>query len=147
MGSPAMFSHDTPLRLLAAAKVSAPAVLGLTIGDENDRTTWRLDFGPDATAEQRAAAVAAVQGFDLDAPAVPSSVKMWQAKTALAAVGKLDTATAAITASGNVALQLAWEYATDISRASASVAAIGAVLNMSSTEIDALFVAASVIEV
>ena len=78
---------------------------------------------------------------------VPTSVKMWQAKAALAAVDKLDAATAAINFGGTVPLKLAWEYATDLSRSSAAVASIGAVLGMSSADIDALFVAAEQIVV
>jgi hypothetical protein len=37
---------------------------GIAIGDPEDKSTWRLDFQPDATEEQRAAAAAIMEGFD-----------------------------------------------------------------------------------
>jgi hypothetical protein len=120
---------------------------GVTIGVADDPETWQLHFGPEATAEQRAAAIAALDAFDPNAPTVPASVKMWQAKAALAAIGKLEPANAAIAAGGSDPLKLAWEYATDISRASASVAAIAGVLGMTSAQVDALFIGAAAIEV
>jgi hypothetical protein len=79
----------------------------------------------------------------VEAETVPQSVKLWQARAMLRTAGKLDAATAAIAASGNAALQDAWEYAPDISRASPAVAALGAALNLSPEQIDALFIAAS----
>lgn len=135
------------LRELHAAVAAVCPVHGVSIGRKSDKATWRPDFAEEATLAQRAAAAEVIAAFDIDAASVPVSVKMWQAKAALAAAGKLATATAAIEASGSEPLKLAWEYATDISRASASVAAIGGVLGMTSAEVDALFIAAAQIEV
>ncbi len=42
-------------------------IFGVSLKDESDKNTWRIDFKPEATEEQRAAAVLALQGFDLDA--------------------------------------------------------------------------------
>lgn len=80
-------------------------------------------------------------------PAIPASVYMWQAKAALAALGKLDAANAAVAAGGNVALAIAWEYAAQISRNSPSVAAMGAVIGLDGDDIDQLFIAAADIAV
>ena len=81
------------------------------------------------------------------AKVVPASVHMWQAKVALASAGKLDAANAAVAASGNVALQTAWALAPEISRASPSVAAMGAAIGMQAADLDALFIAADKIAV
>jgi hypothetical protein len=74
---------------------------------------------------------------------VPKSVYMWQAKTAIAAIGKLQAADNAIDATNNPALMLAWHTAPEISRASPAVAAIGALLGLSDKDIDALFIQAA----
>jgi hypothetical protein len=46
------------------ALLSQHAVHGISIGNPSDKSTWRLDFEPDATDADRAAAQAAVAGFD-----------------------------------------------------------------------------------
>lgn len=38
---------------------------GVSIGDQNDKSTWRIDFQPTATAQQRADAQAVVDAFDV----------------------------------------------------------------------------------
>ena len=38
---------------------------GISIGDENDKTTWRIDFADGATEEQKALAAAALAAFDI----------------------------------------------------------------------------------
>lgn len=78
---------------------------------------------------------------------VPPSIKMWQAKAALAAAGKLAEAEAKILASGNSALQLAWEYAPDLSRTSPGVGLIGSAIGLDDAAIDSLFIAADAINV
>jgi hypothetical protein len=131
--------HD---QIAAAAPID-----GVAIGRWDDKTTWRVDYTPEATDEQKTAAQAVVTAFDWATPSVPASVHMWQAKAALQAAGKLDAATAAVTGSGNQAIMLAWEYAPEISRNSASVAAIGVAIGLAPADIDALFLAADAIVV
>lgn len=104
-------------------------------------------FRPEATDAQRAAGQAAANAFDFNAPLVPDSVHMWQAKAALQAAGKLDAANAAVNGSGNQSIIMAWEWAPEISRDSPSVAAIGAAVGLASSDIDALFIAADAITV
>ena len=126
-----------------ADKIAAVCPIdGVFVGRKDQRETWGIHFRAEATDSQRAAAKAILAAFDFNAPSVPASVKMWQAKTALDAIGKLETANTAIAASGNRALQLAWEYAADISRSSPSVAAIGKLIGLDDAGIDALFVSA-----
>ena len=120
---------------------------GVVIGVVDDKSTWAIRYSETASDHQRASAQAIIDAYDPKAETVPASVKMWQAKAAMALVGKLDAANAAIAASKSVPLQLAWEYATDISRTSVSVSAIGKVLGMSDADIDALFISADKIAV
>lgn len=47
------------------AQISAVCpIRGVSVGNQNDRLTWRIDFADDATAEQRSAAQSVVDGFD-----------------------------------------------------------------------------------
>lgn len=39
---------------------------GVSIGRRNDKSTWRIDFKDEATAEQRAAAQAVIDAFDAE---------------------------------------------------------------------------------
>lgn len=122
-------------------------IAGLSIGAKANRETWRVDYAPAATPEQISAAQSILSVFDFSAPSVPASVSMWQAKAALAASGKLDAANASVAQVGNPALSIAWEYATDLSRESPALAAIGAAIGLSPADIDALFIQASNIKV
>lgn len=75
-------------------------------------------------------------------PAVPASVTARQARLALHGAGLLTQVEAAIAAAGG-AVQIEWEYATAIERASPLLATIAAGLEMSGAQIDALFVQAA----
>jgi hypothetical protein len=69
---------------------------------------------------------------------VPTEVALWQAKAALASIGKLDAANAMVAQiGGNVAL--AWEWGNIIERSSPAVERLGAALGL---DLDALFIAA-----
>jgi len=70
---------------------------------------------------------------------VPSSVYLWQAKAILAQTGHLENANQAIQNSNNALLIQAWDYAPFISRNSPAVSTIGAILNLTSEQIDQLF--------
>lgn len=50
----------------ACERVGIP-ILGVSIGRESDRVTWRVHFKPDATAQQKAQAAAIVEGYDVAA--------------------------------------------------------------------------------
>lgn len=39
-------------------------IIGVSIGDTGDKSTWRVDFAPNATADQKAAAEAAISAYD-----------------------------------------------------------------------------------
>ncbi len=55
-------------RLHKALNAVAP-IQGVSVGRVADRSTWRVDFAPEATSEQRAAVLAALEAFD---PAEPT---------------------------------------------------------------------------
>lgn len=50
----------------ALARGGIPAV-GVSIGVRADRSTWRIDYAPEATAPQRASGAALLQTYDLAA--------------------------------------------------------------------------------
>jgi len=75
---------------------------------------------------------------------VPAEVSNAQARVALRNAGALAAAEAAI-AAAPADVQDAWNNAPYIHRDSALVAALGAAIGLSSTQIDALFVAAAAI--
>jgi hypothetical protein len=47
---------------------------GVSIGEKLDKSTWRIDFKLEATAQQRLAAGVAVQNFDVNAALNPPPV-------------------------------------------------------------------------
>lgn len=120
---------------------------GVSIGDLKNKTTWQIFYQAVATPQQRMVAQQILTTFDLDAPIVPDSVYMWQARAALAISGKLDAAVAAVNASGDQTIITAWEYAPEVHRQSPAVTVIGGRIGLSSADLDALFISASRISV
>ena len=49
--------------------LSVAPIVGVSIGREDDRAKWRIDFKPEATAAQRATALAMIAAFDVDVQA------------------------------------------------------------------------------
>jgi hypothetical protein len=77
-------------------------------------------------------------------PPIPSTVTRFQALAVLAAGGYLDTVRTYIaTLDQNNVQRLAWENAADWERSSPTLNALATMLNLTSAEVDALFVAAS----
>jgi hypothetical protein len=77
-------------------------------------------------------------------PPIPSTVTRFQALAVLAAGGYLDTVRTYInTLDPNNVQRLAWENATDWERTSPTLNALATMLNLTSTEVDDLFIAAS----
>jgi len=125
-----------------------------------DDGTWS-GCGLTVTAATADAAASAFQLFTVAGdtaplPTVPlaqqiASVPMWQVKVALAnqpsisgVAGKtlLDDANSAV-AAASVATQLAWSNAANVQRNSPTLAAMSAVLGLSSAQVDQLYIAAS----
>jgi hypothetical protein len=57
-------------------------IVGVSIGRRDDRSTWRIDYAPNATAEQRAAAQATLEAFDLLGPAKQAAIDAIDARSA-----------------------------------------------------------------
>jgi hypothetical protein len=109
---------------------------------------WPDDRVTSIGSEAELREVLANAGLPKQAPGyVPQSVYMWQAKTALAAIGKLPQVDDAIDASGNPALMVAWHTAPYISRSSEAVSAIGAIIGLDAKATDALFIQADTYKV
>ena len=74
-----------------------------------------------------------------------ASCTRFQAMVALSNSGKLAAANAAVSASGNVLIQLAWAEALIFRRNSPSIAALAGALSLTATDLDTLFIAAVLI--
>lgn len=131
----------TATKLDAAIKAVCP-INGVGIGSKDDKSTWRIDFKDDATAEQRAAARAVLTEFDATGPDVPEFVTMRQARLALLSVGKLAAVESAIQQAGDAA-KIEWEYAQELRRDHPLVSAMGSALGLPAAELDQLFVQAA----
>ena len=77
---------------------------------------------------------------------IPQQVTAFQARAALYNAGLLATVEAAVAASTDEVLKLAWGHALHFDRNSPTIAAMAAALGLSDTDVDNLFVAASQIE-
>ena len=76
---------------------------------------------------------------------VPGSVALWQAKAVLQASGLLDAADAAIASANNPVLNQYWNSGANIDRTSPTLASLGASLNLTSVQIDQMFIEAATI--
>jgi hypothetical protein len=70
---------------------------------------------------------------------IPQQVPMWAVRTVLHNHSLFDQAQAAVTASGNVAIQNVWEYGNFAVRNSAAIATLATTLNLTSDQVDELF--------
>lgn len=74
---------------------------------------------------------------------VPQEVSRFQAKAALSLAGKLAQADAAVAASNDPILQLAWAEATTFKRNSPGIAALAPAIGLDDAALDDLFIAAA----
>ena len=86
-----------------------------------------------------------IVGTPVVVPPVPQQVALWQARAVLAAQNLLTAADAAVAATNDPVLTNVWQYGNFISHDSPNIAKLGAVLGLTSAQIDALFVAADAI--
>ena len=92
------FGVDIAPALDAKLKESRIPIDGVSIKLPNDKATWRIDFKPEATPEQRAAAQQVLQDFDPATVTKPvteggtdwSIIALWIAVGALAVKVGLD---------------------------------------------------------
>lgn len=78
---------------------------------------------------------------------VPASIPVWQARAALESYNLLDQVNTAIANSNDFALKSVWEYGNFIDRDSNALNELGSALNLTSKQIDDLFIFASEIKV
>lgn len=74
-----MLSDDLAVQVHAAISEVAP-IEGVSIGAANNKTTWRIDFRPEATGVQRAAAQAVLNNF-VPSPPMPTITSLINAQT------------------------------------------------------------------
>ncbi len=117
-------------------------IVGISIVDAADPSTWVISFAPGATEQQQLDAQAIVDAFDPQAPLVPVSVTPLQARRALRAAGILAAVTAAIDLADDDTKD-AWEYAIEIRRDNVALNTVATGLGMTAQDIDALFIAAA----
>jgi hypothetical protein len=80
-------------------------------------------------------------------PAVPQTISPFQARAALLGAGLLDTVEAMLAHPDTPRThRIAWEFATEIRRASPLVVALAGALGLDEATLDALFIAAAGIE-
>lgn len=137
----------------AVARV-AP-ITGVALADPLDRATWRVDFAPEATADERTAAAGVVTNFDLEtelALVTPQVVTPFQIKEVLRATGSgtpgvslYDDAVAWVAAQ-SAQVQRAWDQVVEVKRSGAVISALQARWRMTDAQVDALFRAAGAIE-
>lgn len=143
---------------LHAAVVAVAPIHGVAIVDEQDRSTWRIDFDASATQEQRGAAQEVLEEFDPIPPPIPQVISdrqfahaLWQSNLitfdeALAFV-QTGTIPAQIAAAidqipdemQRKSTQLLVAGAIEYQRTSPAVAALAAVLGWNDAQIDALW--------
>lgn len=126
-------------------------------------STWGTTEAMPFTADVLAAATAAgcaqivelpcgsyVAGFNADpAPDVPQTVTMKQARLALLNASlytATNSAIAAMTGPAGQAAQIEWEFSATVSRSDVLMTGVGTTLGLTSEQIDALFIAAALIQ-
>ena len=119
----------TPATHEVLTDVPAPAVF---VGGA---LTWDVTW----TVTDQAAIDAEI---DRQKPPVPKEVTMRQARLALNATGLLDTVTAAVAAAPK-AVQIEWEFASDLKRHGPTLRALQTPLGLSDAQIDDLFTLAA----
>ena len=83
---------------------------------------------------------------EASSPPVPQVITNFQARAVLIGQGYFDDVNDFVAGLGDATATAAWEYANEVTRNGALVAAVQAALGLTSQEMDALFVAAAGIE-
>lgn len=136
---------STVHRKLVAAGVP---IVGVSIGRVQDKSTWRVDFAPEATQADRDTAGKVLTALDLNAPDVPPQMSRLQAKLALKAAGKLGAVKAYVASlPADDPAVLAWQDAQVFRRDSGLLVSAAQAMGMTDAQIDALFIAGAQIEV
>lgn len=141
-----IYETDSGVATIFPAPEFADQVAAVATKDVPAGRAWRIIAADDLPAEPQERWRWTDEGpLDLADPiaAVPQSVSRFQAKAALAMAGLLDQANAAVAASGDVVLQLAWAEATEFKRNSPGINALAPALGLDDAALDQLFITAS----
>lgn len=93
--------------------------------------------------EHNLSEVLAVYGLAGPVPIVPSSVPMWAVRTVLHNDGLFDRVQAIVTGSTDISLKNIWEYGNFADRNSAAIATLAAALDLTSEQVDQMFIDAN----
>ena len=77
---------------------------------------------------------------EIPPPTVPAEIQMWQARAILSRAGLLTNVNAAVAASTNEEVKIAWEYAPNVVRRSNFVLAMAGALGLNDATLDNLFI-------
>lgn len=77
---------------------------------------------------------------EIPLPPVPAEIQMWQARAILSRAGLLTNVNAAVAASTNEEVKIAWEYAPNVVRKSNFVLAMAGALGLDDATLDNLFI-------
>ena len=104
---------------------------GVSIGIQDDKTTWRIDFKDEATADEKAAAQAVIDAADLSILDDIVYISKLTIMDRLEALGLQETA---VTALNSDAVKLArWNAATEIASDDADVIAVLTAIGITDT--------------
>ena len=106
----------------------------------NDGQGWRAVTGPDDCTQHETWSDTVPQLTSQ--AAIPTSVSMRQCRLALLAANLLEQTETIIQGQAK-AVQIAWQFATYVERSNPLISSIGQALELSDTEVDALFVQAA----
>lgn len=144
-----MAMPGSSIQLLHEIIAAVAPIMGVSIGDPADKATWRVDFDPAATIEQRNAAKALLVGYDITSLPIPAISKA-QCLLWLLTINKteadIDALIAAIPDAGNRAVaQIVWKHREPFHRSHPLFNQIGADLGLSPSQIDDAFRAAALL--
>lgn len=119
---------------------------GVLVGNPADKTTWRIDFRPSATADQKVAAANVIASFDVNKGPAPSC-QLWQLQAVMTAP-QWSAAQAAVTALNNPAVSAFWAHGTNVIPASSTtLIALGAAIGLSVDQVTALVQQAAAVSI
>lgn len=121
-------------------------ISGVSIVDEADKTTWRIDFAAEATDAQKQSAAGVIAKFDPNAKP-PPSCQLWQLQSVMSAA-QWSAAQTAVAALNNSAVNAFWAHGTNVIPAdSKTLIALGAAIGLSADQVTALVAQAAAVSI
>ena len=130
------------IRVHEALSAIAP-IIGVCVVKPSDKATWVVDFSPEATEQERAAAKAALVTFDVEKENarldVPQEVWAGAMMRALNTLGILEQIDQIVTAEGDLLAKKLWDRAAAFRRDDPMISVIGGKAGWSESDLDDLF--------